>query len=301
MYHSHPGHLKHKITNKIMPKFTVSYIGKRGDINVIVDSLKTTFYLYGSQAIIHGNKNLPIYLAEMESGYLSEKDFKKNESRHFTIRFKGGENAVAGNLVGILLEEAYLKIGIDFGFYPNDNIEVFLYSQEQFKNITKSPSWAGAVYDGRIKIPIGGITRRTDILEGVLFHEYTHAVVHRLSGGEAPMWLNEGIAQYEEGKRQVVYKDILKTVMKDNKKISLRTLEGSFIGLNREQAYVAYALSLSATEYLIKEFGISVVKYILEGLGEGKAVEEAISSVLYLSYEEFQKNWWLSLKRVMLE
>ena len=69
------------------------------------------------------------------------------------------------------------------------------------------------------------------------------------------------------------------------------------MGVNNEQATGAYSISLSATEYIINEFGISAVKRILENLGENKPIEDAISSSLYLSYEDFQKNWLMSLKR----
>jgi len=226
-----------------------------------------------------------------------EKVFQKKEGSHFTIKFEGGENSDIGYLISILLEEAYIKVGSDIGYYPEDRIEAVLYTLQQFTDITRAPGWAGAIYDGRIKIPIGGVTSRTSLLERVLFHEYAHALVHRLSKGRAPVWLNEGIAQHEEGAANENINQILAQITRSEKPIPLRPFEGSSIGYNNMQASVAYSVSLSATEYIINEFGISAVRRILENLGNGKTLEEAISSSLYISYEDLQGIWFMSLKR----
>ena len=227
-----------------------------------------------------------------------EKRFQKKEGSHFTVKFEGGENSDIGHLISILLEEAYIKVGFDIGYYPEDRIEAVLYTLQQFTDITRAPGWAGAIYDGRIKIPIGGVTSRTSLLERVLFHEYTHALVHRLSKGRAPVWLNEGIAQHEEGAANENINQILvHQIARSEKPIPLRPFEGSFMGYNNMQASVAYSVSLSATTYIINEFGMSAVKRILENLGEGKTIEEAVSSSLYISYEDLQSNWFMSLKK----
>lgn len=172
-----------------------------------------------------------------------------------------------------------------------------LYTQQQFTDVTVSPSWVGALYDGRIKIPVGGITSRTNLLEKVLFHEYAHAIVHRLSHGKAPVWLNEGIAQHVEGTVNENINKVLSAVAKSEKPVPLRAFEGSFMGFNSTQAMVAYSVSLSATQYIINEFGMSAVKRILENIGQGKTLEEAISDSLYIPYEDLQKNWFGALKR----
>lgn len=218
----------------------------------------------------------------------------RREGGHFLVKFEGGQNAVTGHLIGLLLEEAYFKIGSDLGHYPEQRIEALLYSKEAFRDITRSPSWAGAIYDGRIKLPVGGLTGKTSMLEEVIFHEYTHAVVRELSGGNAPVWLNEGLAQYEEGKSAAPYARVLSGLASKGN-FRLRPLEGSFMGLNPQEAEAAYLLSLSATGYIIKEFGLFSVRSILEKLGEGMELQEAISASLGVSYDELEKDWAASV------
>ncbi|MBI5887596.1 MAG: hypothetical protein HZB82_02630 [Deltaproteobacteria bacterium] len=228
----------------------------------------------------------------------AEKGMYSKEGSHFTVKFDGGENGVAGHVIAILLEEAYMKIGSDLGFYPADRIEAVLYAKEQFRDVTRSPAWAGALYDGRIKVPAGGITEKSSELEKVLFHEYTHSLVQRLSRGRAPTWLNEGLAQYEEGQDDSRYADALREFSRNGKKtFSLRALEGSFMGLTSSQAQSAYILSHSATRYIIREFGVSAVKRILEALASGQNIDSAVSSSIYLSYDDLDKSWLASLDR----
>jgi tetratricopeptide (TPR) repeat protein len=245
-------------------------------------------------AIDPGDENLRDALYRIKRDNDAEAGFRQKEGSHFIVSFEGGVNSVAGNLIGVLMEEAYFKVGADLGYYPEDMIGAVLYSGEQFRDTTRSPSWVGALYDGRIKIPVGGITERTEIVERVIFHEYTHAVVHGLSNGKAPVWLNEGIAQYEEGKRSAPHERVLKSIVSNNR-ISLRALEGSFMRLSGEEARAVYLLSLSATEYIINDFGTFAVMRIFEGLGEGLTLDEAISSALYLSYELLEEGWLDSL------
>lgn len=260
------------------------------------DRAKAQIYFEKLLSIDPYNNEAKRKLAALKVENKVEQGFQTKEGSHFTVKFEGGENSDIGYLISIILEEAYIKVGSDTGYYPEDRIEAVLYSRQQFTDVTRAPAWAGAIYDGRIKIPAGGITNRTNLLEKVLFHEYTHAVVHRLSKGRAPVWLNEGLAQHEEDAMNEDIDQILTSVAKAEKPISLRYLEGSFMGFNGRQAAVAYSISLSATKYIINEYGISAVRNILERLGNGENLNSAVSNSLHISYAELDAAWMRNLK-----
>ena len=115
--------------------------------------------------------------------------------------------------------------------------------------------------------------------------------------GRAPVWLNEGLAQYVEGKRITPGdKEALKRMI-GKERFSLRRLEGSFMGLNSAQARGAYLTSLSATEYIIEEFGSFSAMSVLERLGRGMSLDDAISASLFLSYEDLVDSWLSSVRR----
>ncbi len=254
-------------------------------------------YLREGLAIEPGNTNLNFWLQRVEKEAKAEEGFRTKEGSHFTVKFEGGVNSTAGHLVALLLEEAYLRIGYDLSFYPEDRVTAILYSGQQFRDVTRSPSWAGAIFDGTIKLPAGGLTEKTRLLEKTLFHEYGHAVVLRMAKGKrVPTWLNEGFAQYVEGDRSDKRDSFIKQLASSGR-LSLRNLEGSFLGLDSNGAQVAYTASLSSVEYLIDEFGISSVKWILEALGRGMSMDDAMRKSIYLSYDNFEDSWLSSLKR----
>ncbi|MDO8445644.1 MAG: peptidase MA family metallohydrolase [Deltaproteobacteria bacterium] len=225
-----------------------------------------------------------------------EGSFINKEGSHFNVRYEGGESDVVGHLVAIILEEAYQKIGSDLGFYPDHSITTILYSAEQFRDVTRAPSWSGAIYDGKIRIPVGGVRERSDVLEKVIFHEYTHAVVHRMGGGKVPTWLNEGIAQYEEGQLSE-REDGFRYLATSLSLVPLSYLEGSFMGLTQEQAVIAYTEGLSAVKYIMDEYGVGMLSRLISSYKDGKGSEAAIKDTFQMTYKEFQESWIRSLKK----
>ena len=123
-------------------------------------------------------------MRKLTAEHTAEEGMERKEGGHFLVKFSGGENVQAGHLIGLLLEEAYFKVGADLGFYPDDKVEAVIYSREQFRDVTWSPSWAGAIYDGRIKIPAGG-AEKSEIER--LYSTNTRTRLSTGSGGKAPL------------------------------------------------------------------------------------------------------------------
>ncbi len=260
-------------------------------------NLKDAVEYYGKALELDpSDRLLKEVLAKLRSEYDVEASMGSTKVGHFMVKFEGEENSTTANVIALLLEEAHIKVGADLDYYPDGRIEALLYSKDRFMDITRSPSWAGAIYDGRIKIPVGGITEKTALLEKTILHEYTHAVVRRLSKGRAPVWLNEGIAQYEDGS-DLLDSEIWLKKMAVDKKLDLRPLEGSFMGLSPADSAKAYVVSLSATRYIIREYGTHAVKRIFVGLADGLTLDQAIHAATGLSYDGFEESWLNSLKR----
>ncbi len=162
--------------------------------------------------------------------------------------------------------------------------------------MTDAPGWSAGVYDGKIRIPVGGIEQETPGLRKILYHEYTHAVVRAITP-RCPSWLNEGLAQYFEGRdidsRQ---RAALKRITQEGKLPPLSKMEGSFTGLGADQAAFTYLVSLSAVRYMIDSFGLYRVKYVLEELAAGADVNKALTTGLALSSDEFERGWKRALE-----
>lgn len=211
--------------------------------------------------------------------------FQQNLSPHFTVLFEGpAEQRLAGAAIEAL-EKAYWRIGTSLLAYPSGIITVVLYTDEQFRDITRSPQWAGGVFDGKIRVPMRGALNDPRQLEKVLAHEFTHALVRSLSPRGAPAWLDEGLAVvFEAG--DLVWAE--RTVRQAPALLPLSQLHHGFLDLPTGQVQLAYAESALAVRILIERGGTLAVATLLRDLAEGQDFAEVFEMRFYLSYQEFQ-------------
>jgi tetratricopeptide (TPR) repeat protein len=219
--------------------------------------------------------------------------FQQFLNPHFTVLFEGpAEQGLAAHAIEVL-EAAYWRIGTALLAYPPDVITVLLYTDEQFRDITRSPTWAGGLFDGKIRVPMRGALNEPKRLEKVLAHEFTHALVKSLAPREVPVWLNEGLAVvFEMGDMRWAEQ----AVGKAPALIPLSTLHGTFANLPQDQVQLAYAESALAVQALLDRDGVQALSALLRDLGEGQPFAAAFERRFFLSYAEFQAAWSLPLR-----
>ena len=120
--------------------------------------------------------------------------FGKASGAHFRVLFEGRNDATLARRTVDILETAYRQVGNTLTTYPTRTINVLLYTEQQFHDITRAPAWSGGSYDGQIRIPTKGALENPGQLERILIHEYVHALVAQLGGRRVPQWVNEGLA-----------------------------------------------------------------------------------------------------------
>jgi hypothetical protein len=183
------------------------------------------------------------------------------------------------------LEQSYNKLESDLGASPR-NIYVSLYTDQAFFDVTQAPAWSAALNDGKIRIPISGVSSVTPELARVLRHELTHSFVAQITHGRAPQWLNEGIAELEQGANTTSFGSRLATLYSSGHQVPLNMLEANFDMLDKSEALVAYAESLAAVEYISSTYGVSDVARILQRLGQGESIETALRNTIHAGYKE---------------
>jgi tetratricopeptide (TPR) repeat protein len=237
------------------------------------------------------------YLERAERESSAESDFSQRESTHFNLHFEGKDTSESfrRDLLATLDSE-YDDLVRDLGYSPHNNIAVTLYTQQTFFDVTRAPSWSGALNDGKLRIPISGVQSVTPELARVLKHELTHSFVAQMSGARCPTWLNEGIAQMEEGKSSAPYGRQLAGLFGSGNEIPFNVLEGSFMSFSAPEATTAYAESLAATEYIRDAYGMSEVSRILEMLAQGSSVEAALRSTVHVDYRQLRDEMTAKLK-----
>jgi tetratricopeptide (TPR) repeat protein len=225
------------------------------------------------------------YLAKAQREATTEADFSQKESSHFTLRYEGKQSSeqLRRELMATL-ESGYDDLVRQLGVAPRASIPVILYTEQAFFDVTQAPSWSGAVNDGKLRIPISGISSMTSDLARVLKHELAHSFVNQASGGRCPTWLNEGVAQAVEGKTLASDGRRIGQLFRAQHAIPYNVLEGSFMRFSNVEAVVAYDESLAAVEYINETYGMSDVERILERIGQGSSAEAALRATIHSDY-----------------
>jgi tetratricopeptide (TPR) repeat protein len=229
------------------------------------------------------------YLDKAQREQNAEADFTQRESSHFVLHYEGKQTSEAfrGQILAAL-ESDYDDLARDLGTPPRDNILVTLYTEQAFFDVTRAPSWTGALNDGKLRIPISGLNSLTPALAHVLKHELAHSFINQLSASRCPPWLNEGIAQLLEPRSLGSEGHQLAQLFKAEQNIPLNVLEGGFMRFSRAEASVAYAESLAAVSYINDTYGMSDIQRILQRLSEGSSTEAALRAIVHSDYGQFE-------------
>ncbi|HTR27477.1 MAG TPA: peptidase MA family metallohydrolase [Terriglobales bacterium] len=229
------------------------------------------------------------YLERAQRESNAEAAFSQTESGHFNLHFEGKETS-AGFRRELLaaLDADYDDLVRDLGYSPHDTIAVTLYTQQTFFDVTRAPSWSGAINDGKLRIPVNGMQSVTSDLAHVLKHELTHSFIAQIASHHCPTWLNEGVAQMEEGKSSASDGHALAQLFGAGAEIPYNMLEGSFMSFSAAEASTAYAESLAAAEYIRDTYGMGEIQQILTRLGQGSGTEAALRGTMRLDYRQLR-------------
>lgn len=224
-------------------------------------------------------------------------NFQELRSPRFLIRFEGREVRTLGLQVLRALETAFVELTQSLDFIPRETIVVLLYPDQAFRDVARSPSWVGAVNDGKIRMPVSGLSTVTADVYRVLKHELTHSFVRQMTAGRCPTWFNEGLAQLEEGATTAgVGPQLARDVAAGNVP-PLAALEASFLELPGDQVGAAYAKSLAAVEYLRATYGPAVIRRLLQAMPSNPDFGSLLHEHFRLSYDELDRELAASLTR----
>ncbi|HEY6874452.1 MAG TPA: tetratricopeptide repeat protein [Geobacteraceae bacterium] len=222
--------------------------------------------------------------SRMEKGYRSM----------FVISYDEGTGSALADDVLAVLESAYNRVGSDFSLYPSVRIPVILYTRQDYRSVTSSPEWSGGLYDGKVRLPIGGAHEITPLLRGVLFHEYTHVVVRELTRGNCPTWLNEGLAELEGRREFDPPLTSLEAAAKTGSFLPFSALEKSLASFSAKDAQLAYQQSYAMVRFMVSAYGWHKVRELLVDLGSGMGIEAAIAATFEdygLDYKGLVQAW----------
>ena len=230
----------------------------------------------------------------------AESSFREGESSHFVLRYNGSAAPGLARDVLRTLEDHFRAIESELNFTPAEPIGVILYTEQVFADITRAPAWVGALNDGRIRVPVQGLTAVPPELSRVLKHELTHSFIQQKTRGRCPVWLQEGVAQWMEGQRSSETADLLVSAYERKAAMPLAAMEHSWMRMPGEVALYAYAWSLGVVEYLVATYGMRDLERLLDRVAIEPSTEAATRSGLRMDYTELEQQTAKYLRRTYL-
>ena len=219
---------------------------------------------------------------ELQAG----RDYAFSTAPHFNVRYGDDMDPDLAAEIVDYLEDRYWALADALRHAPEQPITVLLYPEQAFRDVTQAPEQVAGLYDGKIRVPLGGIKRIDPRSRRLLVHELTHAVIRSKTRGNCPRWLHEGLAQRFEGR----------IVSRADRVSILKKLEG--IDPSRwESKGFSYPAALSLVLYLESLRDLDGLVMVMDRLGRGEPIEDALHSAYNLGYGELTRRWSEELDR----
>ncbi len=228
-------------------------------------------------------------LDKAERDKAEEESYREGETAHFVLKYNGSATPDLARDILHVLEDDFRDLESELDFTPPEPIGVILYTEQGFADITRAPNWVGALNDGRMRIPVQGLTSVTPELAHVLKHELTHSFIGQKTHNRAPTWLQEGVAQYMEGRRTIGSAGELLNAGSHGALPALGSLEGSWMGLSGGSAALAYAWSLAVVESIIQTGSIADISRLMDAINTSPDTEQALRDTLHDDYSDLQQ------------
>jgi len=212
------------------------------------------------------------------------RNYAYSAAAHFTLRYDG---ALDQDLVAALtdfLEDQFEALTRLYRHAPGQPITVLLYPTQAFRDVTQAGREVAGLYDGKIRVPLGGLQRLDSEARRVLTHELTHAIVQSKTRGNCPRWLHEGLAQLAEPRTlgRAATAQLTRTVRAD-------------APATWPDAAFTYPAALSLTRFLETRRGFDLLVDLLSRLGDGDSADAAFTALYGATYAQLAAEWAASL------
>lgn len=284
--------------SKLMAKRALAFDKNNAEAHVLVGRIE-----YDNQKLLQAKRALQAakrinprmdgidgLLAKVEREMKVEKKFKKSSNSFFEVRYQNSVDAETANGLKLAMETARDVVGRDFTYRPKHKLVLLVYSSKSFSNLNLGPHWAAGLYDGKIRLPLDG---KSNLKQAVctLFHEYTHAIIHDLSKGNCPKWLNEGLADVQGSKVDPRGTWALEAAWRQGNLLALGDLSAAFQSSHDLTVDLAYQQSYSVARFMTETYGYKRVRRLIDDTGQEVPMELALRRRCGVSTEQLEAAW----------
>ncbi len=253
-------------------------------------------------------------------------DWQELKGDHFLVYFTKDEKFAKEVLDKA--EVYYDRIASDLGysrysgFWTWDNrVKIYIYpDRNSYSKVSNVASWSEGMADYKNKRIISYAWGK-GFLDSLLPHEMAHLIFRDFVGfkGEVPVWIDEGVAQWEEPFKREKVKTASKYLLtnsmlfsvtdmvnldirkvSENSKVSIHSIcdkngNRNFLSLNGNVVVNTYYIeAVSIVGFLIKHYGADNFTNFCRQLRDGKSLEESLSFAYptnIITIEELENSW----------
>ena len=211
--------------------------------------------------------------------------WKEVRGDHFIV-FHSGEDSFAQEVLR-KAEQYYKQIGEDLGYERRSGFwqwehraKIYIYkTKEDFLKDSAKEEWSEG-YANYTKKTIVSYEWKKDFLEALLPHEITHLIFRDYVGfqGEVPIWLDEGVAQWEEPAKRSVVRSVMRSFLETGRGYALEDLTTVDVRNISARAAVEifYVEAASIVDFLIAKYGSDNFIFFCRQLRDGKSIGAAL-------------------------
>ena len=235
-------------------------------------------------------------LTQLEREAAVERNLARQDTHPFVVRFVEGQAPLELGELRLLFRDTYRLVGQSFDYFPDHPIAVILYPEDQFERVRGLSHQVTGLYDGKIRLPVTARMQESKELQRILWHEYTHAVVHDLSKGRCPLWLNEGLAGLQEARVRPPELAAFRAALQEGQIVPWRQLwqeemyETQTLKLRYQEAYLV-------AQYLVRLRGWAQVVSLLKRLSFGAPMEDALKAEYKSDPARLEQEWLAWVRR----
>ena len=243
---------------------------------------------------------VPLALADTDDWHITK-------STHFIVYYKNASKDFIEKLIE-KSEDYYNTIAENLGFRRynfwlwDDRAKIYVYDDaKDYQVTTGQPAWSMGSAIPKDKI-IHLFPYTQGFFEIILPHELGHVIFRESVGFDnsaIPIWLDEGVASYQERFGRPIAKRLVKEAMDKHRFVSLEWLSNISPQLIKDPEIVNlfYAEAISVINYLISEFGKDKFVYFCQALRDKRNLEEAMRSTYHFgNIQELDRAWQRYLK-----
>jgi len=235
-------------------------------------------------------------------GHMDE--FLVHEWGPFRLRIHSADNPVMKGYLKRALDEAYRELSRKYGFTPKGPIRVEVFNkQSDFSVRTVAVpgirGLLGACFGQVITLNSpSALPAGSYVWMATLWHEFAHVITLQMSHYRVSRWLTEGLSVYEEKCRNPAWEDVqdeeLYNALVNGTVAPVRELDGLF---RSPRIGFAYLQSLHLVEFIVAKLGgFDRIPALLRSYAKGRSTSQALSEVLGLDAERFDRAFLAYLK-----